>query len=275
MMNKLTREALLNYRGPWLVFCRDQVLVDEKGALPDSSWASLHFLHHYADQVQALPPLEQTASPPPALNILDIGSERLNAPGWQWTSLRHILTGATAIEFKEYSRAWQYIHFLRTHQFCGQCGARTEKIGWEMAVQCRQCQHRTYPRVSPSIIVAIYRGEEILLARGVGHRDPQMYSTLAGFVESGETLEQALHREVYEEVGIKIKNEEYYESQPWPFPHSLMVGYFAEYDSGEINIDKREIVDAHWFNIHDLPKIPPTLSIAGRLIRDIVARLKK
>ena len=272
MMNDLSEQDLLSYRGEWMVFWRDKVLVDDNGALPQGAWSQLTSLHQYASQVQSLPPLEQTDTPPPALPVLDIGAEHVDIQGWQWVSLRQILTGATAFHYKEYSRAWQYVHFLRTHRFCGQCGGHTETISWEMAVQCRQCRHRAYPRVSPCIIVAIYRDDEILLARGVRHKDPQMYSTLAGFVESGETLEQALHREVFEEVGIRIKNEEYFESQAWPFPHSLMVGYIAEYAGGEINIDEREIVDAHWFNIQDLPKIPPTMSVAGRLINAVVAR---
>ena len=111
----------------------------------------------------------------------------------------------------------------------------------------------------------------MLLARGVRHKDPDMYSTLAGFVESGETLEQAVHREVFEEVGITVKNIRYFDSQPWPFPHSLMVGFVAEYAAGDICIDEREIVDAKWFEFTRLPKTPPKESIAGRLIEAALA----
>ena len=93
-----------------------------------------------------------------------------------------------------------------------------------------------------------------------------MYSTLAGFVESGETLENAVHREVFEEVGVKVKNLRYFGSQPWPFPHSLMCGFLADYDSGDIKIQEREIVDAQWFGFDDMPNIPPVFSIAGQLI---------
>ena len=93
-----------------------------------------------------------------------------------------------------------------------------------------------------------------------------MYSTLAGFVESGEDLEQAVHREVFEEVGVKVKNLQYFGSQPWPFPHSLMIGFIAEYDSGDIKCQENEIDDAQWFDAECLPNIPPRLSIAGKLI---------
>jgi NAD+ diphosphatase len=98
-----------------------------------------------------------------------------------------------------------------------------------------------------------------------------MYSTLAGFVESGESLEQAVHREVFEEVGVKVKNLRYYNSQPWPFPHSLMVGFVAEYDEGEIRCQENEIDDAQWFDIDALPTIPPKVSIAGQLIAETVS----
>lgn len=167
--------------------------------------------------------------------------------------------------FQIAARAWQVALFLRTHRFCGQCGSRTHRIDWELAVQCSNCQHRCYPRVSPCIIVAVRKGKQILLAQGQHHREG-LYSTLAGFVESGETLEQAVHREVMEEVGIKLTNLRYFASQPWPFPHSLMMGFLADYASGDIQVDGHEILRADWFDIDDLPLIPGKLSIAGQLI---------
>ncbi|HCA75270.1 MAG TPA: NAD(+) diphosphatase, partial [Alteromonas sp.] len=109
------------------------------------------------------------------------------------------MTSEPPVTYETLSRAWQYIHFQRTHRFCGRCGSPTQAVDWEMAVQCHQCGHRCYPRVSPCTIVAVYRGKEILLARGVRHSNPKMYSIIAGFVESGESVEQATHREVGEE----------------------------------------------------------------------------
>jgi NAD+ diphosphatase len=162
-------------------------------------------------------------------------------------------------------RAVQIVDWDRTHQFCGQCGARMESVEGERAKRCPQCQLANYPRLSPSIIVAVRRGDRLLLARSPRFA-PGMYSVLAGFVEPGETLEQAVEREVLEEVGLAIKNIRYFGSQPWPFPNSLMIGYTAEYAGGEFKLDPVEIEDAGWFTADNLPMIPGRLSIARRLI---------
>lgn len=132
-------------------------------------------------------------------------------------------------------------------------------------MQCKQCGHRAYPRISPCIIVAIVKDKQLLLAQGKQHKEG-LHSILAGFVESGETLEQGVHREVMEEVGVRIKNLRYIESQPWPFPHQLMCGFIAEHDSGDIAIDGREILAANWFDFGKLPKTPGPDTISGRLI---------
>ena len=271
MMNKVTVSALHAYQGQWVVVASDKVLVSaHTGELPEGTWQELPFLQHYADQVHVLPALDYGHAEVAHLHVLDIGSEHVEVPGWEWVSLRHLLMQHDPQSFREFARAWQYVHFLRTHRYCGQCDSPTEQVGWEMAMQCTRCRHRTYPRVSPCIIVAIYDQQKMLLARGVRHKDPEMYSTLAGFVESGETLEQAVHREVLEEVRVRVTNVRYFDSQPWPFPHSLMVGFIAEYAGGEICIDEHEIVDAHWFDFSALPKTPPKESIAGRLIEAVL-----
>jgi NAD+ diphosphatase len=119
--------------------------------------------------------------------------------------------------------------------------------------------------------VSIHNHQQILLARGVRHKEANMYSTLAGFVESGESLEEAVHREVFEEVGVRVKNLRYFNSQPWPFPHSLMVGFIAEYDGGDIRCQENEIDDAQWFDTDNLPNIPPKISIAGQLIEETLS----
>jgi len=123
------------------------------------------------------------------------------------------------------------------------------------------------------IIVAVWRGEELLLARSP-HTPPGMYSVLAGFVEPGETLEEAVAREVMEEAGISIGNVRYFGSQPWPFPHSLMIGFTAEHEAGEIRIDGKEIENANWYSVESLPKLPPPISIGRRLIDDFVRHIK-
>ncbi len=170
-------------------------------------------------------------------------------------------------------RGVQLVEWARTHRFCGRCGEPTELADGERAMKCPACGLLCFPRLSPAIITLVTRGDgddqEALLARGVQFPMP-MYSCLAGFVEPGETLEECVHREIHEEVGITVRNPQYVASQPWPFPNSLMLGFTAEYDSGDIVCDPTEIVDANWYRRDDLPMIPPGISIARRLIDDWV-----
>ncbi|MCX7709999.1 MAG: NAD(+) diphosphatase [Clostridia bacterium] len=162
-------------------------------------------------------------------------------------------------------RAQHLIHWKENHKFCGRCGNPMGMIEEERAVKCTSCDHIVYPRISPAIIVAVIKEGEILLARS--SRFPTgMYSIIAGFVEPGETLEACVNRELKEEVGIEAKNIRYFASQPWPFPDSLMVGFTAEYSSGEIVIDNKEIVDANWFSKDLLPQLPGKASIARKII---------
>ncbi|WP_373101213.1 MULTISPECIES: NAD(+) diphosphatase [Pasteurellaceae] len=171
--------------------------------------------------------------------------------------------------FNLLGRGAELNHFFQTHKFCGKCGAETRITQDEWAVQCvnPQCGYRTYPVICPSIIVAVRRGKEILLANHQRHRGG-MYTTLAGFVEVGETFEQTVHREVFEETGIKVKNVRYFGSQPWAFPNSQMVGFLADYASGDIRLQEAELYDAQWFRYDQaLPPLPPEGTIALRLIR--------
>ena len=163
-------------------------------------------------------------------------------------------------------RAFQIVEWERAHRFCGRCGAATEDASPERAKRCRACGHLAFPRLSPAVIVAVRRGREILLAHGRGFATP-IYSALAGFVDPGESLEEAVVREVREEVGIEVTGVRYFGSQSWPFPHSLMIGFTADYARGEIALDETELVDAGWFSPESLPpEIPGKLSIARRLV---------
>jgi NAD+ diphosphatase len=172
-------------------------------------------------------------------------------------------------------RAFQLIEWDRTSQYCGQCGAPNTQLEHERAKKCLHCGHIKYPRISPAIIVRVERrdpdGARILLANGRRFRSSKTYSVLAGFVEPGETLEECVQREIFEEVGITVKNIRYFGSQPWPFPDSLMIAFTAEYDSGEITLEEAEIADANWFTADALPDVPPPISIARRLIDSFVA----
>jgi NAD+ diphosphatase len=162
-------------------------------------------------------------------------------------------------------RAIQLAEWMSIHQYCGRCAVPTERLPEERAFRCPKCEFHYYPQICPAIIVLVRRGDEALLARSTRFPLP-MYSTLAGFSEVGETLEATLVREVREETGIEVKNLRYFGSQPWPFPRSLMIGFFAEYAGGELKIDPNELVDAQWFRAEALPQVPPRLSIARALI---------
>lgn len=253
----------------WIIVSKDRILCSTATEpLLLTRWSALTFAHAYEEQIVGIG--EHNDKP---IYLLDLRHENVETH-LESVSLRGALIHCSTETFNVLARAWQYALFLRTHKYCGQCGSQMHKVSWEMAMHCHNCQHRCYPRVSPCIIVSIYRDNEILLAMGTRHKDIGMYSTLAGFVESGESLEEAVHREVKEEVGVNIKNIRYFDSQAWPFPHSIMVGYIAEHASGAINIDDDEICDANWYQIDQLPKIPPTFSIAGRLIEETIKIIK-
>lgn len=168
--------------------------------------------------------------------------------------------------FAAWGRAVQLQSWLRDHAYCGRCGAPTETADLGRALSCSACEHNQYPRLSPCVIVAITRGEQLLLA-AAQHRRAAFYSTLAGFIEPGESAEQAVVREVYEEVGLSVGNLRYFGSQPWPFPGQLMLGFYADYLDGDIRLDEQELSDAGWFSANQLPPIPPATSISGQLIR--------
>lgn len=276
MMIKRSIQHLSAKTGHWVIVSNDRIII-RKGDnnIPSGSIGDFHFLTQYVDDIHELPPLsEPVAENTSPVYVVDLGAERVEAPEWEAVSLRHLLYEQQNTVFSVIGRAWQYVHFLRTHRFCGKCGAHTERVNWEMAVHCHRCNHRSYPRVSPCIIVSIHSENKLLLAKGVRHKEANMYSTLAGFVESGESLEEAVHREVFEEVGVKVKNIRYFDSQPWPFPHSIMVGFIAEYEKGDIRCQENEIDDAQWFSPDALPNVPPKLSIAGQLIEATIEKIK-
>lgn len=162
-------------------------------------------------------------------------------------------------------KALQVAEWHRTHRFCGRCGEATELAPGERARKCPACGLLSFPRLAPATITVVEDGDRVLLARGRNFGSP-IYGALAGFVEPGETLEECVAREVKEEVGIDIKNIRYHSSQPWPFPHSLMLGFTAEYAGGDIVLQESEIADAQWFTADAMPAMPGRLSIARRLV---------
>ena len=205
---------------------------------------------------------------------VDVPADGEPPPGARFEALRALYPLVTERDWVLAGRAVQLVEWRRTHRFCGRCGSDTAPVAGERARRCPACGLLAFPRLSPAIIVLVEREGEILLANGRGFGVP-MYSTLAGFVEPGETLEEAVAREVREEVGVRVEGIRYFGSQPWPFPNSLMIGFTARWAGGEIDIDEREIADAAWFRPTDLPMIPPPMSIARRLIDSFVARVSQ
>jgi NAD+ diphosphatase len=186
-------------------------------------------------------------------------------PDWSFMDLRSVYFDLEEDIYLLAGRAIQIINWDKNHQFCGKCGTPTETMDEEMAKFCPECGFTSFTRLSPAVITAIIKEGKLLMAKHTYHRSNR-YGLIAGFVEAGETLEEAVQRETMEEVGLKVKNIEYFGSQPWPYPHSLMIGFTAEYESGDIEVDGEEIAHAKWFDVDDLPEIPSRISIAGELI---------
>ena len=161
--------------------------------------------------------------------------------------------------------AAQIVTWDQNHQYCGRCGAPMETKSDERVKVCPKCKLVDYPAVSPCIIVAVIKGKEVLLARSP-HWKPGWYSVIAGFVEPGETLEECVKREVREEVNIEVEKIRYFGNQPWPYPHTLMIAFIADYASGEISIDQNEIEDAGWYAKEKLPNLPSRAGIARKLV---------
>lgn len=194
-------------------------------------------------------------------------------PAPDLTDLRMLWGRVDEVRWRMAGRAVQLVDWERNHRFCGRCGTPTEPAPGERARRCPSCGLLAFPRLAPAVIVLIERPSDrrALLARNV--RFPgTMFSCLAGFVEPGETIEEAVRREVAEEVGVELGEVRYWGSQPWPFPHSLMIGFTAEWRSGAIVCQEGEIAEARWFSPEELPDIPPGISIARALIDDWVRR---
>ena len=193
--------------------------------------------------------------------------------GYILTGLRALFLRLPEATLALAARAFQVVEWNRTHRFCGRCGAPTNDKPGERAKLCPACGFVAYPRISPAMMVLVTRDREVLLARA--NKFPNaMYSALAGFVEPGETIEDCIHREVREEVGIDVQDLQYFASQSWAFPHSLMIAYTARYAGGELRPDPTEIEDVRWFAVDKLPDLPTTVSISRRLIDTTVARLR-
>jgi NAD+ diphosphatase len=195
-----------------------------------------------------------------------------DCPGLGLKGLRELFGILPQSDMESAARAFQTLEWSTAHAFCGRCGTPTVFSTTESARVCPACGATHFPRITPAVITVVRRGPEILLARGLRF-GPRFYSLIAGFVEAGETLEQAVEREVMEEVGISVSDVTYFGSQSWPFPSQLMVGFTAHHAGGELQINESEISDARWVSPAAFPddiELPTNYSISGRLIRSVL-----
>lgn len=236
------------------IFHHQQLLVDENFQLPKVEKLEDDISFSSNDQIIAR----------------DLYIEETIPDGYQLVPIRQLISQWTKQQFEQASRAVQLLEWRRNHKFCSHCGHQTEIHSSEYAMVCPACRYHQYPRVQPCIITVITRGkDEILLAKNAKNTS-NMYGLIAGFVEVGETLEEAVKRETLEEVGLKVNNVQYLASQPWPFPSNLMLAFKAEYESGEIVLQEEEISDAQFFKFDQLPQIPFSGSIAHAMIQHVI-----
>jgi len=254
----------------WFIFRGSDLLVMDEGetaALPNEPSNFKPLRQHYLGWIEG-----ETAV---HCFTAEVDPETEPPAGMQFVGLRPLFNQLPIDYLWLAGRAVQIIDWDRNHPFCSRCATPNEFLSHERAKKCPNCGLITYPRISPAIIVRVDRlidgVPHLLLARN-GRWQPGWYSVLAGFVEPGETLEECVHRELFEEVGIRVKNVRYFGSQPWPFPNSLMVAFTAEYVSGDLVLEEAEIEDAGWFTADNLPNLPSRISIARRLVDDFVSQ---
>lgn len=256
----------------WFVFQNYNLLVEESQEqiiLPASQRLNGLSISDADDSAFFLGTLETDAGTV-ACYCTAIDDDAAIPEGMRLRGLRQLYGLLDEMDFWIAGRAVQVVDWDRTHRFCGRCATPTENHQQERAKVCPNCGLTSYPRLAPAIIVRVQRtaddgSRQILLGRN--HRFPEgMYSVLAGFVEPGESLEACVRREILEEVNLEVDNIRYFGSQPWPFPHSLMIAFEADYHSGDIEVEVAELQDAQWFSADALPRLPSPPSIASELI---------
>lgn len=245
----------------WFIFAGDQLLVTDDDKKKPPNHHSLRLIRSlymgtFKERHLFAGELEISAHPP---------------KGYVWYQLRALFHAMDEELYALAGRALQLIYWDRTNKYCGRCGNATFPRNNERCRECTSCGHLFYPKLTPAILALIKKDDQILLASNAQFPE-KFYSIIAGFVDPGETLEQCVAREIQEEVGLIVKNIRYFASQPWPFSHSLMIGFTCEWEKGEIRIDLSELDDAGWFDASNLPQLPPHLSLARILIDSFILR---
>ena len=217
-------------------------------------------------------PTEMPVEPKPWTTIMNVDGEKayridqplMDHPRYEMCGLRQSYYKLTAEEYGKAGKCHELLYWDQNTKFCGVCGGPM-KFHTDISKRCEHCGKEVWPQLATAIIVLVRKGNEVLLVHANNFRT-DFYGLVAGFVETGETLEEAVHREVMEETGLHIKNLRYFSSQPWPYPCGLMVGFTADYDSGKIHLQRSELSKGSWFDKDHLPHIPEKLSIARKLI---------
>ena len=246
----------------WLPFIKDEVLVERRGKEVALIQADSQEMQA---QLQAREVLYIGTFEDVPCMTCEVGAEFVVPAEWRAISLRGLFGKVDEIVYSIVSYATQLLYWRRTSNFCPVCGHEPRNEIGTWGRRCPHCGHTAYPHVTPAILALVHDGERMLLTHkpGWGKR----YSCIAGFVEPGESLEECVQREVFEEVGLEVNNIQYVGSQPWPFPHQLMVGYTARYVGGTLHLEEQELDDALWFSIDNLPEMPPPLSLAYHIIQ--------
>lgn len=236
----------------WYVFQNDKLMVKEEGEdIKVLKRKDIEKLNLHIEKVQCMGAYE-------GCNCFcgEVEIEKEEFENYKFISLKALSSIFDEEKFSTAAKALLLLNWIKSNNYCGICGNRMEQKASkdERAMICTNCNYTTWPRTSPAIIVAVTKGDKILLAHNRGFSEG-VYSVIAGFVEYGETFEECVKREVYEETGIKVKNIKYFDNQPWPFPNSMMIGFTAEYLEGEIKEDKEEIIHADWFSKDEVEKV--------------------
>ncbi len=245
----------------WFVFCKGDLLLEktadgrytipyqEEAPTPLKEWTNVHTITPFGDD---------------DVRTYTIDGPVTDNPRYEMCGLRATYNKLPHELYQIAGKCQEILYWDANTRFCGVCGGPM-KMHTEISKRCTHCGKEIWPLLATAIIVLIRREDKVLLVHARNFRG-KFFGLVAGFVETGETLEEAVVREVHEEVGIKIKNIRYFASQPWPYPCGLMVGFTADYVSGELHLQRSELDDAGWFDRDHLPPVPDKMSIARQLI---------
>lgn len=242
----------------WFVFYEDLILLDQDHNIPCAAQAPCVLTM----QDVCIPVVDYQQTPCRAISLAECRTPQ----GYEFVSLRSSFELLPRALYALAGKARELLYWDANNQYCGKCGSPLV-FHTPISKHCPNCGRTVWPQLSIAIIVAVTRGPEILLVQSNQFKSDYM-GLVAGFVETGETLEECVHREVMEETHVQIRNLRYFQSQPWPYPCGLMVGFKAEYASGELQLQRSELNKGGWFRPDNLPQIPGKVSLARRLIDD-------